>query len=86
MTNVGVQERELFRAMLERSFHPSDWFVRDDTPSSEEGVMWVYRRTTDGNRWRVGYWNPKGEWFEDSSYEDRDEAAQRVHWLNGGNA
>ena len=76
---------EMVRDLSGDAFHPSDWFVRDDTPGDEGDVMWVYRRTTDGSRWRVGYWNPKGEWFEDSIYEDRDEAAQRVHWLNGGN-
>ena len=26
----------------------------------------------------------KGEWIAESDYDCRDDAAERVHWLNGG--
>ncbi len=44
--------------------------------------MWVYRQ--DGGRWLVGYYSPAGEWFTDGEYDDREEAAARVRYLNGG--
>ena len=32
----------------------------------------------------VGHFAPSGEWHPDSDHGDRDEAARRVHYLNGG--
>jgi hypothetical protein len=45
--------------------------------------MWVYRRT-EPSLWTVGFYSPDGEWHTDSDYSDREPAAQRVHYLNGG--
>lgn len=47
--------------------------------------MWVYRRT-DNSLFTVGYYKPDGGWEADSDHQSRESAAQRVHWLNGGNA
>ena len=79
ITNVKAQ----FREMLRQSFHPRDWFVRDDTPFTGDKAMWVYREANGG--YVVGYYGPDGDWTEDSRHVDREEAALRVHWLNGGN-
>jgi len=32
----------------------------------------------------VGHYDPTGKFIPDSDYNSRDEAAQRVHYLNGG--
>jgi hypothetical protein len=46
-------------------------------------VTWVYLRSEPG-LWTVGYYDPSGRWQPDSDHGSADEAAQRVHWLNGG--
>jgi hypothetical protein len=45
---------------------------------------WVYVRSEPG-LWTVGFYRPDGRWESDSDHDDRDEAAKRVRWLNGGN-
>lgn len=44
---------------------------------------WVYIRSEPG-LWTVGFYDPEGKWHPDSDYNDREEAAKRVHYLNGG--
>lgn len=44
--------------------------------------MWVYRQ--DGGNWAVGYYGPDKGWNQESSFVDKEEAAARVHYLNGG--
>lgn len=34
--------------------------------------------------WTVGFYNPNGKWITNSDHNDREEAANRVAWLNGG--
>lgn len=34
--------------------------------------------------WTVGFYDPSGEWHAESDHSDREEAAKRVAWLNGG--
>jgi hypothetical protein len=46
--------------------------------------MYVYVNSEPG-LWTVGFYAPNGKWFPDSDQSSRDEAAQRVHYLNGGN-
>ena len=46
--------------------------------------MWVYRRE-DGH-FVTGYYSPDQKWHTDKKYEDQEEAAARVHYLNGGGA
>ena len=46
--------------------------------------MYVYVRAEPGV-FTVGHYAPSGEWHPDSDHSDRDEAARRVHYLNGGN-
>lgn len=35
--------------------------------------------------WTVGFYEPIGKWHAEKDCNDPDEAAERVHWLNGGN-
>lgn len=45
--------------------------------------MWVYIHS-DVNLWTVGFYDPNGNYQTDSDHSDREEAAKRVHYLNGG--
>ena len=80
---------ELWQAMLKRSFDPSRWHIDKDCPdemgqSRKEGtIMWVYRRT-EPNVWTVGFFGPDTSWNAESDHATRDDAAARVHYLNGG--
>jgi hypothetical protein len=50
--------------------------------------MWVYLKTESGSYstglWTVGFYDPEGRWHAESDYDNREEAAARVNWLNGG--
>lgn len=46
--------------------------------------MYVYRQS-EANLWTVGYYSPEGKWIAESDHASPEEAAKRVHWLNGGN-
>lgn len=46
-------------------------------------TCWVYKQS-DSGLWTVGFYAPDGKWHSDSDHHDREEAAGRVHWLNGG--
>jgi hypothetical protein len=52
--------------------------------------MWVYiqSETFSGEHlslWTVGYHHPvTGEWRPESDHGEREDAAARVHYLNGG--
>jgi len=54
--------------------------------------MWVYiesERFKDDNGqihllWTVGFYDPSGNFCGDSDHNDREKAAARVHYLNGG--
>lgn len=74
-----------------------DWWWQpnrsaDDRPATkpldeEIETMWVYRQENpawEASKWLVGYWSPEKNWFTESSYGSREEAAARVRWLNGG--
>lgn len=45
--------------------------------------MFVYKPTGAG--WVVGFYNPQGDFEEDTSYLEREDAAKRAHYLNGEN-
>ena len=63
-------------------------------------MTWVYRQTEkpgwfpspkqehsfylDNSLWTVGFYDPDGTWHPDSDYSTPKEAAERVHYLNGG--
>lgn len=78
--------RRLARREFARSFDPRDWYARDDDREdrgdTEARVMWVFRLIA----WMfaVGFFTPDREWVEDERFPTRNEAALRVHYLNGG--
>lgn len=45
--------------------------------------MYVYLQS-EPELWTVGFYAPDGKWHSDSDHNDREEAAKRVHYLNGG--
>lgn len=36
--------------------------------------------------WTVGFFDPTGKWHAESDHTNREEAAERVRYLNGGKA
>ena len=46
--------------------------------------MYFYVYIQSDNLFTVGYQVMNGGWHPDSDHETRDEAARRVHYLNGG--
>lgn len=51
-----------------------------------ETTAWVYKRTefSPFSLWTVGYYEPDGTWQPESDHDNPEDAANRVHWLNGG--
>lgn len=47
-------------------------------------ASYVYIRT-ESELWTVGFYDPKGDWHAESDYNTPEKAAERVHYLNGGN-
>jgi hypothetical protein len=45
--------------------------------------MYVYLHS-EPNLFTVGSYDPKGNWIPDCDFSTREEARQRVHYLNGG--
>jgi len=45
--------------------------------------MYVYLRS-ESTLWTVGYYAPNGSWEPESDHASAEDAAARVHWLNGG--
>lgn len=45
--------------------------------------MYVYIQS-EPQLWTVGFYHPGGEWESESDHEFREDAAKRVHYLNGG--
>ncbi len=46
-------------------------------------MSYVYKQTEPG-LWTVGFYKPDGEWEPESDHSSKENAAERVHWLNGG--
>lgn len=51
--------------------------------------MYVYKQTEPGTMyynglWTVGFYTPDGKWIPESDHNSQEEAAKRVHYLNGG--
>ena len=48
--------------------------------------MYVYILTETGPEywlWTVGFYSPKGEWYPESDWNNKEDAANRVNFLNG---
>ena len=48
-------------------------------------MSYVYTNSEPG-LWTVGFYTPDGTWITESDHERRQDAVERVHWLNGGSA
>ena len=46
-------------------------------------MTYVYLRS-ESNLYTVGFYAPGGEWNSESDHGDKEAAAARVHYLNGG--
>ena len=48
--------------------------------------MWVFRhwKLPNEESFDVGYYDPEGDFVELYEFEERIDAAQKVHFLNGG--
>ena len=46
-------------------------------------MTWVYVES-EKQLWTTGFYGPEGEWHSDSDHNDKEKAAERVHYLNGG--
>ena len=45
--------------------------------------MYVYIKSEPG-LWTVGFYKPNGEWEPESDHSTKEDAVERVHYLNGG--
>ena len=48
-------------------------------------ATWVYIQS-EPSLFTVGFYDPSGRWQPESDHGSKDEAARRVHYLNGGKA
>ena len=46
--------------------------------------MYVYKVSKDLGGFTVGYYRPSGKFVAETTQPEKDEAAKRVHYLNGG--
>ncbi len=47
--------------------------------------MYVYVRAKGEQLWTVGFYDPTGKWIPESDWDNKEDAAARVSYLNGGN-
>jgi uncharacterized protein YbdZ (MbtH family) len=49
-------------------------------------MTWLYLQSDHGefSLWTVGFYTPQGKWEPESDHKTAEEAATRVHYLNGG--
>jgi len=45
-------------------------------------TQYVYVRS-EPHLWTVGFYKPNGEWEPESDHNNKQDAAERVHYLNG---
>lgn len=45
--------------------------------------MYVYIQS-EPKLWTVGFYDPNGTWHADTDWDDKEDAAKRVNYLNGG--
>ena len=46
--------------------------------------MHVYKWFRDAGVWTVGFYDPLGNWEPVADFTTEEQAAERVHYLNGG--
>ena len=53
--------------------------------SKAESATWLYLKS-EPHLYTVGFYSPQGEWHPESDHTSQNDAAERVHYLNGGAA
>lgn len=48
-------------------------YIQSERPSADSDGVWT-----------VGFFDPRGAWVSESDHGSADDAAARVHYLNGG--
>jgi hypothetical protein len=49
-------------------------------------MSYVFRYFPSDRLYTVGFYDPTGKWQPESDHETSEDAAKRVHYLNGGAA
>lgn len=57
--------------------------ITDGGQPLDHDYQYVYIRSEPG-LYTVGFFEPSGKWNPESDHDERELAAQRVHYLNGG--
>jgi len=49
-------------------------------------MTWIYIQSETGQHplWTVGFYDPDGDFQPESDHDKKEEAAERVNYLNGG--
>ncbi len=55
-----------------------------DEQSAMAGQSYVYLRSKFEPLYTVGFFDPAGKWHAESDHGSQEQAAARVHYLNGG--
>jgi hypothetical protein len=58
-------------------------YIQSDKAGSEYIAM-TGERLVWGDLYTVGHYDPNGSWIPESDHNTTEEAAARVHYLNGG--
>ncbi len=49
-----------------------------------ESEHWTDEKGIGRSLYTVGFYDPEGEWQPESDHDNKEDAAKRVHYLNGG--
>jgi hypothetical protein len=80
----GVDTLKEFSERHETNLEPFEhWRRRKAAMSTEAWVTWVYIKS-EPRLYTVGFYKPDGKWEPESDYPSSEQAAARVHFLNGG--
>ncbi len=58
-------------------------FIKNQAYRAMGAIVYVYMMI-EPRLYTVGFYAPNGCWHSDSDWRDKEDAAKRVHWLNGG--
>jgi len=81
---LGHQNSELGEALREAEITLSKLALNDDEDwKLIVNTNWVYLNSEPG-LWTTGFYDPAGKWHSDEDYPNKQMAADRVRYLNGG--
>lgn len=47
--------------------------------------MWIFRKKYTNDGYRVGFYDPEGDFISVYTFIEIEDAESKVHYLNGGN-